>query len=483
MTQALKPYLKDASHFRGEAQGLLLPASEEEIARIVGQAQQAGTPVTIAGAGTGLTGGRVPQGGLVLSTEKLNRILEFEWNVARSEGLVRVEPAVTLKELETALDPKGLFYPPDPGEKAAFLGGTIATNASGPRSLKYGPTRRYVRRLRVVLPTGDPLEIVRGKIREQAGFLEVPLPNGKSVPVPVPTYRSPRTKNSAGYFAEPGMDLVDLFVGSEGTLGVITEIELQVLKKPDAILSGILFFNSEQDCFTFATEAKHLLHPRALEFFDSHSLRLLSEKHSDIPEHAGAALLFEEECRKGEEEKLLQTWTRAAEQAKARSSDCWFSHHPGDHILFRKYRYDLPVMVNERVAAAGLRKLGTDFAVPEESGKALFEFYLTQLPVSGIQYAIWGHLGDHHLHVNLLPKSAAEFDFARELYGLLARKALELKGTISAEHGIGKVRIPYLEWMVGKKGLLEMARVKKALDPAGILNRGNLFPPELLQEV
>ena len=151
--------------------------------------------------------------------------------------------------------------------------------------------------------------------------------------------------------------------------------------------------------------------------------------------------------------------------------------------MFRKYRYDLPVLVNERVAANGFRKLGTDFAVPEESGKTLFDFYLTQLPVSGIQYAIWGHLGDHHLHVNLLPKSAAEFDFARELYGLLARKALELGGTISAEHGIGKLRIPYLEWMVGKKGLLEMARVKKALDPAGILNRGNLFPPELLQEV
>ena len=482
MTQ-LDPYLQDASHFQGKAERLLLPISEQEISPILREAQQSKTPVTIAGAGTGLTGSRVPQGGVVLSTEKLNRILEFEWDVSHAQGSVRVQPAVTLKELETLLDPKGLFYPPDPGEKAASLGGTVATNASGPRSLKYGPTRRYVQRLRVVLPTGDLLEIKRGRVLERGGFLEVPLPNGKSMPVPVPTYRSPKTKNAAGYFAQPGMDLVDLFVGSEGTLGVITEIELQILKKPDSLLSGLLFFNSEQEIFAFATEAKRLLHPRTLEFFDSRSLQLLSEKHSDIPEHAAAALLFEEECRKGEEETLLQSWTRAAEKAKARSSDCWFSHHPGDHAVFRKYRYDLPVLVNERVAANGFRKLGTDFAVPEESGKTLFDFYLTQLPVSGVQYAIWGHLGDHHLHVNLLPKSAAEFDFAKELYGLLARKALDLGGTISAEHGIGKVRIPYLEWMVGKKGLLEMARVKKALDPAGILNRGNLFPPELLQEV
>ncbi len=478
----LEPYLKDASHFRGEAEKLLLPSSEEEISRILREAQQTGTPVTIAGAGSGLTGGRVPQGGGVLSTEKLNRILEVRADPSLQGGTVRVQPAVTLKQLEEAISAQGLFYPPDPGEKAASLGGTIATNASGPRSLKYGATRRYVERLRVVLPAGDPLEITRGQIREQGGFLEIPLPGGRSARVPVPSYRPPKTKNSAGYFAEPGMDAVDLFVGSEGTLGVVTEATLRLLKKPAAVLSGILFFNSEQDCFAFSMEAKRRLHARALEFFDSRSLHLLSEKHSDIPEHAGAALLFEEECREGEQDLLLQTWTRAAEKAKARSSDCWFSHHPEDIAVFRKYRYDLPVLVNERVAANGFRKLGTDFAVPEESGKKLFDFYLERLPASGIEYALWGHLGDHHLHVNLLPKNTGEFEQAKELYGLLARKALELGGTISAEHGIGKARVPYLEWMMGRKGLLEMARVKKALDPAGILNRGNLFPAELLKE-
>ena len=474
---SLEPYLKDASHFRGEAERLLLPSSEEEIARILREAQKAGTPVTIAGAGTGLTGGRVPQGGAVLSTEKLNRILEI------SADSARVQPAVTLRGLAAAAEENGLFYPPDPGEKAAFLGGTIATNASGPRSLKYGPTRRYVESLRVVLPGGDVLEIGRGQAQEKDGSLLLPLPGGKTVRVPVPSYRLPATKNSAGYFAASGMDAVDLFVGSEGTLGVVTEAAVRLLKKPDSILSGILFFNDEPDCFAFAAEAKRRLHPRALEFFDSRSLRLLSEEHSDIPEHAGAALLFEEECRKGEEEALLQIWTREAERLKARSSDCWFSHKPEDHAIFRKYRYDLPVLVNRRVAANGLRKLGTDFAVPERAGKDLFDFYLEKLPASRIEYAIWGHLGDHHLHVNLLPGTAKEFERAQDLYGLLAHKALALGGTISAEHGIGKARVIYLEWMVGIKGILEMARVKKALDPAGILNRGNLFSPDILKEV
>ncbi len=478
----LEPYLKDASHFRGEAERVLLPSSEREIAQILREAQRDGTPVTVAGAGTGLTGGRVPQGGIVLSLERMDRILALEAGSAL-QGAARVQPAVRLKQLEEAASPKELFYPPDPGEKSASLGGTIATNASGPRSLKYGMTRRYVERLRVVLPTGEIVKIARGQARENGGVLPLPLPSGKTLEVPVPSYRPPKTKNSAGYFADSKMDAVDLFVGSEGTLGVVTEATLRLLKSPGAILSGLLFFNSEQDCFAFSREAKQRLHPRALEFMDSRSLKILSERHPDIPRNLAAALLFEEECRPGEEELLTQIWSRAAEQAKARSSDCWYSHKPEEAALFRKYRYDLPVMVNERAAENRVRKLGTDLAVPEEHGREMFDFYLEKVPAGGIEYAIWGHLGDQHLHVNLLPKTPEEFERAEALYGLLARKALELGGTVAAEHGIGKTRIPYLEWMVGRKGLLEMARVKKAFDPAGILNRGNIFPAELLEEV
>lgn len=479
----LEPYLKDASHFRGEADRLLVPSTEEEICRALREAQKSGTPITVAGAGTGLTGSRVPQGGTVLSTEKLRKIRELRgYAKGTPGGFARVQPGVTLKALEESALVDGLFYPPDPGEKAASIGGTIATNASGPRSLKYGPTRPYVEKLRVVLPTGHLLELARGQIKEKQGRIHLPLKGG-SVEVPLPSYRSPRVKNAAGYFAEPGMDAVDLFIGAEGTLGVVTEATLTLLDRPEWSLSGLLFFDTEQDCFSFAQHAKKELRPRALEFFDSRSLRILSEKHADIPTQANAALLFEAECAKKEQPALLQLWTRESERMKARSSDCWFSRKPGDHAAFRKYRYNLPVLVNQKVAANGHRKLGTDFAVPDAAGRAMFDHYLERLPESGLDYAIWGHLGENHLHVNLLPKTAEEFDKALELYGQLAKKAIELGGTVSAEHGIGKARIPYLEWMVGAKGLLEMARVKKALDPAGILNRGNLFPAKLLEEV
>ncbi len=506
MNQAADDHLRDASHFRGKADRIFLPTSEGEVASLLGTFQKQGISVTISGAGTGLTGARVPQGGVVLCTEKMNRILEVRWDRTSPAGIAIVEPGVTLSELDAALEPRGLFYPPDPGERKASLGGNVATNASGSRSFKYGPTRAYVQALRVVLASGEILEIRRGEITARQGILRIPFPAGASADLPVPTYRSRCPKNAAGYFAEDGMDLVDLFVGSEGTLGVVTRIELKVLPRPESVFSGILFFNTELDCFRFAAKAKGQaewgqtlwgqtpegltprvqgmgLSPRALEFFDSCSLRLLSEKHPDTPEHAGAALLFEQECSKSEQEALLQEWTGASESAGASASDCWFSHRPEDHREFRKFRYDLPVLVNEKVARNGFRKVGTDCAVPDPGAEEMFRFTLEELPKSQMAATLWGHLGDNHLHANFLPATQEEFKRALAFYERIARKAIQLGGTISAEHGIGKLRVPYLEMMVGREGLKEMARVKKGLDPRGILSPGNIFPIELLQEL
>lgn len=475
-------HLLDASRFPGKADRIFFPTTEEEVGWILRKAGQEKTPVTVSGAGTGLTGGRVPQGGFILCTERMNRILEARWNPGSGQGFLSLQPGVLLKEMDDVLDKKELFFPPDSGERQASIGGNVATNASGPRSYKYGPTRKYVRRLRVVLPNGDLLEVRRGEEKAQNGKFTIALSSGSAV-VPVSSYPAPKSvKNAAGYFTGPGMDLVDLFVGAEGTLGVVTEIELEIFPKPESVLSGVLFFDNEKDCFRFALQSRGM-EPRALEFFDSKSLAILSRKHADIPQRAGAALYFQRECLKEEQEEVLRRWTSEAEQSGARSSDCWFSHRPEDHKSFRKFRYDLPVLVNEQVARNGFRKLGTDFAVPESRAHEMFDYYLQEVPAAKMDYAIWGHLGDHHLHVNFLPKTAAEFERALAAYGKLARQAVKLKGTVSGEHGIGKARIPYLEMMVGREGLLSMARVKKALDPGGILNPGDIFPVELLKEV
>ncbi len=496
-SRPLKNYLKDASNFRGNAEKVVFPTTENEIANLLQEANRTKIPITVAGAGTGLTGARVPQGGVVLSLESMNKILKVHWDEKTREGYVVVQPGVPLKILEGTLEAKGVFYPPDPGEKEAFIGGTVATNASGARSFKYGPTRRYVRRLRIILPTGDLLEFSRGQQKAKGRTFLLTLSNGKPVKVPIPTYTMPNVKNAAGYFAEENMDLVDLFIGSEGTLGVFTEIELKILKKPEAVLGGILFFQSERDCFRFAKRVRDFeLDPRLLEFFDSRSLALLARKHSQLPfellardvppkaglpSQTGAALFFEEEHPMKDTHAIQERWIRTLQDSQGAVPHPWVSSDPERQQAFREFRHDLPVLVNEQVAQNGFRKIGTDMAVPESQAEAMFNFYLEELPRTGIDYVIFGHLGDNHLHVNLLSKTQAEFDRSKAIYAQLAEKAIALKGTISAEHGIGKVRIPYLEQMVGREGLKEMASVKRALDPNGILNRGNIVPVELLR--
>ncbi len=492
-TEPLQTYLKDASHLSGKAQRVFFPIDEVQVASVLRQANQTRTPVTVSGAGTGLTGARVPPEGTILSVERMNRLLKIQVDPKNREGYAVVEPGVSLKVLEEALETQGFFYPPNPGEKEAFIGGTVATNASGARSFQYGPTRRYVRRLKIVLPNGDLLECTRGNEKASGRSFDVTLSDGRHVQVPIPTYTMPPVKNSAGYYAKEGMDLIDLFIGSEGTLGVFTEIELAVLKKPRFVLGGIVFFECEKSCFQFAMEAREecrqagqgiKLAPRSLEFFDSQSLHLLTGRHPDIPQGAGAALFFEQEVHEHEEqEAIYQVWMRHEKRLQAFVKGSWFSFEPEKQQAFKAFRYHLPVLVNEKVALNSFRKVGTDMAVPDARAEEMLDLYLAELPKSGVDYVIFGHLGDNHLHVNLLPKTAQEFERSQAVYGLLADKAIALGGTISAEHGIGKLRIPYLEWMVGKEGLKEMARVKKALDPNGILSPGNIFPIELLKGV
>ena len=200
-------YLEDASNLRGHAERLFVPADEAALSAVLREASAGGTPVTIAGAGTGVTGARVPFGGWVVSLEKFNR-LEI------GSGHARCGAGVLLRDLHAGAQARGQFYPPDPTETGAAIGGNIATNASGSRSFLYGSTRRWIESLRVVLADGTVREFRRG---EAIDF------DPGSVPLPAVT------KNTAGYLLRPGMDWVDLFCGSEGTLGVVTEARVRLL--------------------------------------------------------------------------------------------------------------------------------------------------------------------------------------------------------------------------------------------------------------
>jgi FAD/FMN-containing dehydrogenases len=489
-TDELQNYLTDASNMPGGfAEKLFIPESVAEIAEILKEADEKRIPVTISGARTGTVGGAVPFGGFIISLEKLNRIKEIN-----KDGLFAVvESGVLLTDLQKAVESEGLFYPPDPTEWSCQIGGTIATNASGARSFKYGATRNFVRRLEIVLPTGEILNLKRGEIFSKNGFIEVETASGRKIRAKIPTYHQPNVrKNTSGYFSGEKVDAIDIFIGSEGTLGVVTEVELKLLPKPESFFSGIIFFENETDLLNFVSEAREIsfesrrneiqnrIDASLIEYFDEKALNFISEKFPEVPAEAKGAIFFEQETSSETEDSLLEQWNALLEKHNTDLERSWFTTNEQDREKMREFRHALPVSVNERIVRYKQKKVGTDMAVPDDKFASFLKFYKQKLDESGLDYVIFGHIGDNHLHANLLPKDEAEATRARHLYGRFIAQAIMLGGTISAEHGIGKHKSKYLYVQYGERYLNEMAELKKAFDPNGILGRGNMFDAKFL---
>jgi len=339
---------------------------------------------------------------------------------------------------------------------------------------------------------------------------------GITIRAKVPTYDRPEVrKNVSGFFNERPLDAVDLFVGSEGTLGVITEIELSLLPKPQGFFSGIVFFERAIDLLAFVDEARaisfnrrrHRSEPRAvatgspvsdmrsqsqtgnpvatargsdldatlLEYFDDRALSFISEKFPEVPSGMAGAIFFEQETTPENEDALFEQWNALLEKHNADVDKSWFTTTEQDREKMREFRHALPVSVNEFIAKHKQRKVGTDMAVPDDKFPGFLKFYKDNLDASGIDYVIFGHIGDCHLHANLLPKNDAEAERSRHIYGRCIAQAVMLGGCVSAEHGIGKLKAKYLNVMMGERYLNEMAELKRAFDPNGILGRGNMF--------
>ena len=489
----IESYLVDASLMRGgRAARVVFPETSEEVAEVLAEAAREGTPVTVAGAGTGIVGGRVPLGGTVLATERLNKIER----IVREEagGYAVAGAGVVLADFQRAVAAQGLIYPPDPTEWSCYLGGSVATNASGARTFKYGATRNYIRRLKIALTTGDLLDLRRGQIHADAeGHLRIPLSQGRSINARLPSYQMPQTrKHASGYYVAPGMDALDLFIGSEGTLGVITEVEARLLPVAENVLSGVVFFKTEENLLAFVRDARARsletrergtsggLDARALEYFDDESLRFLRQKYALIPNWAAGALFFEQETSARTEERLMTEWLALLESHDALLDDSWFATDEADRRRMLEFRHQLPVLVNEWLARHGQRKVSTDMAVPDCAFAGVLRLYKETLRATGLQYVIFGHIGDNHVHVNIMPRDDREATRAREIYLEFARRVVRLRGTISAEHGIGKLKREYLRLLYADEHLGEMAALKRAFDPAAILGRGNIFAEELL---
>lgn len=444
-------YLEDASGAKGHADRICVPGDEAELLAALAEAKAAGAPVTIAGGGSGLTGGRVPSSGWLISMEKFRR-LEI------GAGKATVGAGVTLQDLHAAAKAAGQFYPPDPTETMAFLGGTIACNSSGSRSFMYGATRQWIERLRVALVDGTVIDVRRGETID----FEVPV-------IPQP----PTKKHSAGYALRPGMDWVDLFIGSEGTLGIVMEAEVKLLPNPKELLNGIVFFPSDEAALDALDAWRSVPGLRMLEYVDDPALRMIEQRYPDLPATAMAALIVEQIV---ESEDDLDAWFERLEERGALTEQSWFGSSDYDRERFRKFRHALPETSLAITQRNGFPSLGTDFSVPVEKNREMMANYRAHMDsIMPGHYCIFGHMGDGHPHVNMLPASQAEFDAGMEALAVFARQAAALGGSVAAEHGLGKKKARFLPIQYTDEQIEAMKDVKRRFDPEWRLGQGTLF--------
>ena len=500
-------FLRDESRRVGRADSISFPDSADEVASHLAAVSRNGLPVTVQGGRTGIAAGAVPDGGHVLNLSRMQRLVAI-----RSEGsswLLTVQPGVPLSALRQALERRrlddaddpaeaarvlgaapALFLPTDPTETSATLGGMAACNASGARSLRYGPLRNHVERLRVALVDGDFLDLRRGTTRAHGLDFEITTSSSRILRGRLPSYRMPATKNAAGYFAAQGMDLLDLFVGSEGTLGVIVEIELRLIPLPPAIWALTAFFPAEEAAVAFVKQVRcGAIRPVAIEFFDHGALNMLRLRKAaggafaDLPALPAAwdtAVYVEYH----EDQDAVEAGVVAASEALAASGGdpdrAWLATDAREIERQKVFRHAVPESVNLTIAERkrtepSLTKLGTDLAVPDDALDDVLAMYHEGLDRTGLDYVMFGHIGNNHLHVNILPKSAEEYARGKALYLEWAEWVVRRGGTISAEHGVGKLKRDMLRLMYGDRGIEEMRAVKRVFDPRGLLNPGDLF--------
>jgi D-lactate dehydrogenase (cytochrome) len=506
----LAGFLEDAAHFPGGfAAGIASPTSIGEVAAVIATA----STVLPIGAQSSLTGGATPRGDVVLKTSRLNHIVPCAGN------LVRAGAGVTLVDLDDALSKIGKLYPPVPTFTGAFVGGVVATNAAGAATFKYGTTRDWVHALTVVLANGDVLDIERGQtLAHPDGFFELVL-SDRTVRVPVPGYRMPKVpKTSAGYFAAPGMDLIDLFIGSEGTLGVITEATLRVLEERPRTCLAFVPFDDRAAALSFVTRLRNASletwssrDPRgmdvsAIEHMDARCLALLREDGADrangvaIPDGTAMALLVTLELpatmtstaafdeigsarQSGAPDTPLVRFCRLLDEAGV--LDQVEIAVPGDTARERQLlalREAVPAGVNARVGRAKqhdarIAKTAADMIVPFDRLEELLTIYDDEFRARRLDAAVWGHISDGNLHPNVIPRSLDEYESGKAAILAFGRAVIQLGGSPLAEHGVGRnpVKQQLLLELYGREGVEQMRAVKRALDPGFKLAPGVIF--------
>ncbi len=489
-------YLRDESRSEGTADYISFPATQDEVKDAVLWSCDNDYRITIQGGLTGITGGAVPAGGHIINLSHLSAISDIKRNES-GEPFLTVEPGALLsdinKKIENLSDGK-LFFPPDPTEKSASIGGMISCNASGARSFLYGATRKYILRLKIILADGGVIDIKRGELIAAGRECSIKDGSGRVIEFELPECEMPETKNASGYYIKENMDLIDLFIGAEGTLGIITEADIALVESPGAIWGAQLFFPDMESSLGFV-DAVRDLNPEncdiaAIEFIDGNALDLLRETKKKNPAFSAIPHLADNwgssvyvEFHGGNDEVIEDAVLMMSElmgEYGGNDEDAWLASGGHEMENLKLFRHAVPEVVNmtideRRKKEPGLTKLGTDLAVPGEYLRAIMTLYKDDLSANNLDFVIFGHIGDNHVHVNIIPANKDEYLSGKKLYLKWAEYAVSVGGTVSAEHGIGKLKKEMLKVLYNEDILAGMRKIKLSFDSDNRLNPDNLF--------
>ncbi len=437
-------YGRDESEVIGRLpDAVVLASNREEVALTLAICEAHGVPVTPRAGGTGRTGGAVPvAGGVVLATHGMSSIVEID----RNDLVATVQPGVITADLHAAVEAEGLFYPPDPNSlKSCMIGGNVAENAGGPRAFKYGVTREYVLGLETCLMGGRVLRTGRRTVKGVTGY-----------------------------------DVTSLLVGSEGTLGVFTEVTLRLVHAPTEIATVLALY---PDVRAAAAAVQRVIArgvvPRCLELLDAATLEAVRRQGVAIDERANGMLLVEVDARHAPLDPTIEVLGETLSSGKdtdgtraADAIDVVAAQDPAQRARLWEARRMLSVATRKLAKY----KLSEDVVVPRSRLLALVDEASAICSKEGVRHVTYGHAGDGNLHVNFLWDDESERPAVDRAIDGLMRATISLGGTLSGEHGIGASKAAYLPLEQSRELIALQQDLKRVFDPSGLLNPGKIFP-------
>jgi D-lactate dehydrogenase (cytochrome) len=479
---------------------VFFPESTEDIQSVFNDVQKGKCQIRLTGNHTGTAAGGVPDDHeWQISFNKMNKVLACEkWT--DNTLLLTCQPGISLDSLNSILATPSLlpysfpgidllnenryWYTPDPTEMNAQLGATVATNASGARSYRFGPTRNSIYGLSTVLVHGDVITLQNNTTINPSEGFSIAGKSMRAIAIPPIHFRSPEIKNAAGFYCKNAMRAVDLLIGSEGLLGAFASITI-LLQPKKRIIAGCSFFSSLESVLDFVAFLKQEPQVVSIELFDKSAIDLFRQYRiqfpgslPEFPTGTERAILWEFSDRDPEPfDAVFGRWESALKNSGTSFDKTWSGIDKSEHALLKKFRYALPEIVNETVARhkqqyGKIRKIGTDTALPDHTFQTVYQEYLRIIDDNRLRYASFGHIGNSHMHINLLPSNKNELDRAFDVYDQLMQLTIDAKGTVSAEHGIGRIKKKYCAMMYGEDAINEMRLIKSAFDPQWLLNNG-----------